>query len=66
MRDHESFKGARGTKRDVDPARGGSMKFFKEAFENISIHNGSDSMSTLFLKEKQRVENAKSNVRSSF
>lgn len=41
------------------------MKFFKEAFENVSIHHGSDSMSTIFMKEKQRAEHAQSNMRQS-
>ena len=53
MRDNESVRlGSRGNIKGADPMRESSMKFFKEAFENISMHAGGDSMSTLFLKEK--------------
>ena len=53
MRDNESMRaGSRGTIKGADPMRESSMKFFKEAFENISLNQGADSMSTLFLKEK--------------
>lgn len=63
-RDNESHKVAsRASKRDADPMRQSSMKFFKEAFENISLHHGSDSMSTLFMREKQKADQEKSNVR---
>lgn len=33
--------------------RESSMRFFKEAFENISVYQGSEAM---FVKEKQKVE----------
>lgn len=58
--------GRGGSRKDADPMRESSMKFFKEAFENISLHHGSDSVNSLFLKEKKRAEHAKSNVRLSF
>ena len=66
-RDNESYRGgSRGGRRDGDPMRESSMKFFKDAFENISLHHGSDSMSTLFMREKQKAEAEKMNIRSSF
>ena len=39
--------------------RESSMKFFKEAFENISVNNGSENMTTLFMREKQKADQEK-------
>ena len=60
MRDNESMKGS--TKSGMikaDPMRESSMRFFKEAFENVSMAAGSESVNTMFLMERQRAEKEK-------
>jgi hypothetical protein len=68
LRDNESFRAAsRALKqKDAEPMResGMSMRFFKEAFENVSINHGNDSMTTLFAKEKQRADQANAHNRT--
>lgn len=34
------------------------MRFFKEAFENISVNHGTDSVASLFMRDKRNAEKA--------